>query len=62
MKDEMSLDEAALAHHLLDAANALEHLRVDLARDGASNGTKTRAARVHDEIQKALAIVRDDHV
>lgn len=60
-KGALTLDNAAIAHHLIDAANFLEHLRVDLARDGASKGTKARAKQVHEQIQKALTLVRDDH-
>jgi hypothetical protein len=57
---KLAVDEAAIAHHLLDAANALEHLRVDMARDGTSAGTRARAKIVHTELQKALALLRDD--
>jgi hypothetical protein len=58
--DNFDQGDAAIIHHLLDAANALEHLRIDLARIDASATVKERAKIIHRELQKALSLLRDD--
>lgn len=59
-RGELAPEDAAAAHHLIDALAALEHLSVDLAKDGSRTSTKKRCALAQVEVQKALALIRDE--